>query len=110
MSDEHSRYEINRNVRNILVSHNADMTKISYSSSNKTVSIYGTLLNNDRTDFNMSTVKALVSELMNIPRVHTIQFDLENWVIVAEPGELIIMKGKEFELLPWGKDKDEPFL
>jgi hypothetical protein len=47
---------------------------------------------------------------MNIPRVQTIQFDLDNWIIVAEPGELIIIKGKECEMLPWGKDKDDPFL
>ena len=95
MSDEPFRYELNRKVRNILVSHNADMTKICYSSANKTVSIYGCLLNSDKTDFSISTVMALVSELMNIPRVHKIQFDLDNWIIVAEPGELTIIKGKE---------------
>jgi hypothetical protein len=108
MSDEPLRYEVNRKVRNILVSHNADMTKINYSSSNKTVSIFGTLLNNDHTDFNMSTIKVLISELMNIPSVHKINFDLENWIIVAEPGELTIIKGKIFEQRPWDKDKDEP--
>jgi hypothetical protein len=96
MSHESSRYEINIKVRSILVRHNADMTKIGYSSSNKTVSIYGFLLNNDNTDFSISTVTALVSELMNIPSVNTIQFDLENWIIVADLGELIIIKGKEF--------------
>jgi hypothetical protein len=110
MSDEVCRYELNRKVRNVLVSHNADMTKISYTSSNRTVCIYGSLWNNNNTDFNMSTVKALVSDLMNIPRVNSIQFDLDNWVIVADPGELVVMKGKESERLPWGKDKDDPFL
>ncbi|MFZ2398366.1 MAG: hypothetical protein WAW31_06840 [Smithella sp.] len=110
MSDEVCRYELNRKVRNILVSHNADMTKISYTNSNRTVCIYGSLWNNNNTDFNTSTVKALVSDLMNIPRVNSIQFDLDNWVIVADPGELVVMKGKESERLPWGKDKDDPFL
>jgi hypothetical protein len=110
MADDTCRYELNRKVRNILVCHNADMTKISYTSSNKTVCIYGCLLNNDKTDFNMSTIKALVSDLMNIPRVQTIQFDLDNWTIVAEPGELIIIKGKEFELQPWERHKDESLL
>jgi hypothetical protein len=107
MSDEPLRYEINRKVRNILVSHNADMTKISYSSSSKTVSIFGVLLNNDHTDFNISTIKVLISELMNIPSVHAIHFDLDNWIIVAEPGELTIIKGRRFEPRPWDKDKDE---
>lgn len=110
MSDEICRYELNRKVRNILVSHNADMTRISYTSSTRTVCIYGSLWNNNNTDFNMSTVKALVSDLINIPRVSSIQFDLDNWVIVAEPGELVVMKGKESEMLPWGKDKEDPFL
>jgi hypothetical protein len=107
MSDEPFRYEINRKVRDILVSHNADMTKISYTCTNRTVSIYGSLLNNDLTDFNMSTIKVLVSELMNIPSVHTIHFDLDNWTIVAETEELTIIKGKRFEPRPWDKDKDE---
>jgi len=58
----------------------------------------------------MPAVKALVSELMSIPRVSTVQFDLDNWVIVAEPGELIIMKGQSSEILQWGKSKEDPFL
>jgi len=110
MSDEVSRYEINRRVRNILVSHNANMTKISYTSSNRSVCVYGSLCNNDNSDFNMPAVKALVSDIMNIPRVSAVQFDLDNWVIVAEPGELIIMKGQASELLPWGKEKEDSFL
>jgi hypothetical protein len=58
----------------------------------------------------MPAVKALVSDIMNIPRVSAVQFDLDNWVIVAEPGELIIMKGQASELLPWGKEKEDSFL
>jgi hypothetical protein len=107
MSNEPSRYEINRRVRSILVCHNADMTKISYSCTYKSITMYGSLLNNDLTDFNMPTIKALISDLMNIPSVNTIQFNLDNWVIVAEPGELTIIKGRGFEPLPRGKDKDE---
>ena len=110
MSDEVARYEINRRVRNILVSHNANMTKISYTSSNRSVCVYGSLCNNDNSDFNMSSVRALVSDLINIPRVSSVQFDLDNWVIVAEPGELIITKGQASEILQWGKSKEDPFL
>jgi hypothetical protein len=104
MSDEPARYEINRKVRNILVSHNADMTKISYTCSCKTINIYGSLFNNDMTEFNITTIKAMVSDLMNIPSVQTISFNLDNWVIVAEPGELIIMKGRGLEQQPWIKE------
>jgi hypothetical protein len=93
MADDTCRYELNRKVRNILVCHNADMTKISYTSSNKTVCIYGCLLNNDKTDFNMLTIKALVSDLMNIPRVQTIQFDLDNWTIVADILDFLAYSG-----------------
>lgn len=107
MSNEPARYEINRQVRNILVAHNADMTKVSYSSSYRTVSIYGCLVNNDLSDFNVSTIKALVSDLMNISSVQTLHFDLDNWIIVAEPGELTIVKGKEYQPLPWEKDEEQ---
>jgi hypothetical protein len=108
MSNEPLRYEINRKVRNILVSHNANMTKISYTCTYKTVTIYGSLVNNDLSDFNMSTIKALVSELMNIPSVNAIHFDLDNWIIVAEPGELTIIKGRRFEPTQTGNDTYEP--
>jgi len=106
MSDEQSRYEINRKVRQILISHNTDMTKISYSFIGKTIYIYGSLAKDPQGDFSLSSVKALVSDLMKLPRVHDIQFDLENWIISAEPGEMSVMKGKGQTPIPGVKKHD----
>ena len=50
MTEGPSRYEINRKVRQIFVSHNADMTKISYSCAHRTVYIYGTLVKDPKGD------------------------------------------------------------
>ncbi len=91
-----SRYEINRKVRQIFISHNADMTKISYSCAHKTIYIYGTLVKDPKGEFNISTIQTLVSELMRLPRISNVQFDLENWIISAEPGEMNIIKGGKF--------------
>jgi len=33
---------------------------------------------------------------MRLPRINSVQFDLENWLISAEPGELNIIKGGKF--------------
>ncbi len=91
-----SRYEINRKVRQIFVSHNADMTKISYSCAHRTIYIYGSLVKDPKGEFNISGIQTLVSELMKLPRISNVQFDLENWLISAEPGELNIIKGGKF--------------
>lgn len=91
-----SRYEINRKVRQIFVSHNADMTKVSYSCAHRTIYIYGTLVKDPKGEFTVASIQTLVSELMRLPRINSVQFDLENWLISAEPGELNIIKGGKF--------------
>ena len=105
MSSEQSRYEINRKIRQILVSHNADMTKISYSFINRTVYLFGSLVKESQTEFNIAIIKGLVTELMRLPRVQKIQFDLDNWIISNEPGDLNIVKRKGFGISPLGKQK-----
>jgi len=92
MSDELSRYEINTRVKQILVSYNVDMTKISYSCVNRTIHMYGSLNAYDQGEFKLTTIQNLVEELMKLPHIRGIQFDLDNWVISAEPGELNITK------------------
>ncbi|MBN1364506.1 MAG: hypothetical protein JW976_06855 [Syntrophaceae bacterium] len=89
-----SRYEVNRRVRQTMVSHNVDLTKINYSFINRTVYIYGRLVKESREDFSISSIKNLVDDLMKLPRIRKVQFDLDNWVICTEPGELNIIKGR----------------
>jgi hypothetical protein len=94
MSDELLRYETNTKVRQILVSYNVDMMKINYSCSKKTIYIYGFLNKQPYGEFTVSDIKNMVAELMKLHRVRDVQFDLENWFISAETGELCIIKGK----------------
>ena len=75
MLDELFRYEINTRVRQILISHNVDMTKIYYSCIKKTIYVYGCLI--------------------RLPHIRDVQFDLDNWFISTETGELNIIKGKK---------------
>ena len=109
MSDEFSRYETNRRVKQILVSHNVDMTKINYSCVNKTIHFYGSLNKLSQEDLSLSNIEALVSELMNLPRISNIQFDLDNWFISAEPGDVSITRvgGKSIDKHQAKKDQSE---
>jgi hypothetical protein len=106
MSDEFSRYETNRRVKQILVSHNVDMTKINYSCVNKTIHFYGSLNKLSQEDLSLPNIEALVSELMNLPRISNIQFDLDNWFISAEPGDVSITRvgGKSIDKRQEKKD------
>jgi hypothetical protein len=92
MSSDLPRYEINRKIRQVLVSHNADMTKINYSFIHKTVYMFGSLVRESQGEFSLPIIEAIIRELMKLPRVHKIQFDLDNWVISNEPGDLNIVK------------------
>ena len=94
MSSELLRYEINRKIRQVLVSHNADMTKISYSFVHRTVYMSGNLVRESQGEFSLPVIEGMIRELMKLPRVQKILFDLENWIISNEPGALNIVKKK----------------
>lgn len=98
MLDDLHRYETNRKVRQVLISRNVDMTRVSYSCAKKTVYVYGSLYKLSQEEFGLADVKSMVGELMRLPHVHDIQFDLDNWFIVTEPGEVNIIKGRKPEM------------
>jgi hypothetical protein len=60
-------------------------------------------------DLSLRNIETLVAELMNLPHISNIQFDLDNWFISAEPGELNITKvgGKSLGKHPEEKDQSE---
>ncbi|HQN71222.1 MAG TPA: hypothetical protein PK424_06780 [Smithella sp.] len=104
MSSELLRYEINRKIRQVLVSHNADMTKISYSFVHRTVYMSGNLVRESQGEFSLPVIEGMIRELMKLPRVQKILFDLENWIISNEPGALNIVKKKGLGQHPAIKD------
>ena len=92
MLDEFFRYEINKRVRQILVSHHIDMTKISYSCIGNTIYVYGNLNKSPQGEFSLATIEGLIAELMSLPHIRDIQFDLDNWFVSSEAGALNITK------------------
>ena len=100
MSSELLRYEINRKIRQVLVSHNADMTKISYSFVHRTVYMSGNLVRESQGEFSLPVIEGMIRELMKLPRVQKILFDLENWIISNEPGALNIVRKKDWDNIP----------
>ena len=104
MSSELLRYEINRKIRQVLVSHNADMSKISYSFVHRTVYMSGNLVRESQGEFSLPVIEGMIRELMKLPRVQKILFDLENWIISNEPGALNIVKKKGLGQHPAIKD------
>lgn len=108
MLDEHFRYETNTRVRQILISNNADMTRVNYSCIKKTIYVYGCLNKTTQGEFTLADIKNLVAELMKLPRIRDVQFDLENWFISTETGELNIVKGKKQIVCSLPKDLTKP--
>jgi len=108
MSDELLRYEINTKVRQILISYNVDMTRVNYSCIKKTIYVYGSLDKSPFGEFSLAEIKNLVAELMKLPRIRDVQFDLENWFISTETGELSIIKGKKQIVCSLPKDLTKP--
>jgi hypothetical protein len=114
MLDEFFRYEVNKKVRQILISHHVDMTKINYSCTGNTIYVYGSLNKSPQGDFSLATIEGLVAELMSLPHIRDIQFDLDNWFISSEAGALNITKMKKPSSVqteqqkPLEIDKSEP--
>jgi sigma54-dependent transcription regulator len=77
------RYQMNSNVKYVLVRHAADLSKLQFSFSGKVLYIYGLLAKDPAGEMNKKEVSAMVDELARIPRLQAIQFDLSNWNIAS---------------------------
>ena len=92
MKEQISRYEINRNVKLVLVRHGVDLLELQYSCSGKTVGLYGNLKKDSGEEFTPSTIEALSKEILQLPQVVDIYFVLDNWNIHIDIGSLKIHK------------------
>jgi len=77
-----SRYEVNRNVRMVITRHDADLTRIDYSFMGSTIYLNGDLVRPNG-DFTAQEIENIAKELSALPRVRSIQFDLNNWLVDA---------------------------
>jgi len=75
-----SRYEVNRKVRIVITRHDGDLTRIDYSFLGKTVYLSGDLTKPDR-DFSAHEIETIATDILAIPDVMDIIFDLNNWLI-----------------------------
>jgi hypothetical protein len=87
MQTDTSRYELNREVRRILVRHAVDLTELQFSCSRETVYLFGRLVRDTAaTAFTPVEVEALAQEIYHLRQVRDVRFDLNNWNLVIEPG------------------------
>jgi hypothetical protein len=75
-----SRYEVNRKVRIVITRHDGDLTRIDYSFLGKTVYLSGELTKPDR-DFSAHEIETIATDILAIPDVVDIIFDLNNWLV-----------------------------
>ncbi len=93
MEKEHqSRYEVNRNVRYILVRHDVDLGRLDYSYIGSTLYISGDLVKGTSGDFTSASIEAMARDLASIREVRDVQFDLANWSIASGGGAWQITK------------------
>ena len=91
---QHSRYEVNREIRNVLLRHDVDLLFINYSVIGQAVYISGHLTQSFHVEFSIDLIRELVRDLRNIPDVLDVQFDLDNWHITSSASSLKINKLK----------------
>lgn len=78
---EISRYEMNQQVRKILIQHGVNLVLIDYSYIGGTVYLYGTLQKDSRDEFTSMGLETLAFDIKKLRNVSDIQFDLENWAV-----------------------------
>ena len=78
---KYSRLEINRMVRRFLVQNTIDLTQLNFSSSIRSIRLYGRMVKTTGRELKIKEVENLIRSLETIPGISDLQFDLENWKI-----------------------------
>jgi hypothetical protein len=80
---DESRYKVNREIRTILVRNAVDLSGIEFSFSGRTAWIRGELLKVDKSDFQVSQIEDIAREIIRLPAVRELFFDLNNWAVTS---------------------------
>ena len=83
MKKSYTRLEINQMVRRNLQANCIDLTQVNYSSSLRTIRLYGRLVKNTGKELVIKEIENLIRVLQVIPGIMDITFDLDNWNISA---------------------------
>jgi hypothetical protein len=78
----------------MLTRHAVDLSLLQYSCAGETIYLYGSLKKDPKGDFKASTIELLIRELLGIPDVRSLQFDLSNWNINADYESMSIVHKK----------------
>ena len=92
IADQTSRYDVNRQVKTVLVRHAVDLSSLGFSYSGRVVHFWGSLKKDPSGNFDLASVETLVRELQSLPYGQTLQFDLDDWNISNEAGMLLVSR------------------
>ena len=92
IANETSRYDVNRQVKTVLVRHAVDLSSLGFSYSGRVVHFWGSLKKDPSGNFALASVESLVRELQSLPYGQTLQFDLDDWNISNEAGLLLVSR------------------
>jgi hypothetical protein len=95
MAMEPTRYEINQNVKYVLVRHAVDLTRVEFSCLGTTVSLNGELNKDPSGEYTPAEVEALVKEISDLPGVRDLQVELYDWNCSSDLGSWTISKKKK---------------
>jgi hypothetical protein len=89
---EDSRYKVNREIRTVLVRNAADLSRLEFSFTGRTVYIRGELFKVDTSDFPVAQIEDLAREISRITGVREVYFDLANWTVTSTGESWQVMK------------------
>lgn len=92
MKETATRYDTNRKIKQILVSHSTDLTRIFFSFSGKTARFSGRLLKTSGQEMKFEEVDALCRSLTNLAEIRFLNFEMDDWAISAGLGSMNIVR------------------
>lgn len=92
MKQNETRYDTNRKIKQVLVSHNTDLSKIFFSFSGKTARFSGCFFKTSGQEMKFEEVETLCRTLTGLAGIRFLNFDMEDWAISAGPGSMNIVK------------------
>lgn len=87
-----NRYDTNRKIKQILVTHGTDLSKIFFSFSGKTARFSGRFLKTSGQEMKLEEVETLCRTLTGIAGIRFLNFDMEDWAISTGMGSVNIVK------------------
>lgn len=92
MKQNATRYETNRKIKQVLVSHSTDLSRVFFSFTGKTARFTGRFLKTSGRAMKFEEVEILCRTLIGLAGVRFLNFDMDDWAISAGVGSINIVK------------------